>query len=318
MPSTVISDNEKLFFELYNAAVEADVDKILKKHGLIDDPGYWHPYGDNPSNYGVVENQQASPVPAIVEKLTNGIDAILERRCLEEDICPKSDVAPRSVEAAIKQFFPGHSSWDLPKHRKIQSESLQILAHGPRGETSLVIYDDGVGQHPENFPTTFLSLLRGNKNEIHFVQGKYNMGGAGAVVFCGRQRYQLIASKRYDGTGDIGFTLVRRHPLTDDEEKTKKSTWYEYLVIDQKIPAFASDTLDLGLHNRKFKTGSILKLYSYDLPSGSKSVISRDLNQSLNEYLFQPALPILTVDNAIRYPDDKNLGSVDKGDSQTA
>lgn len=307
MPSIDSSHHEKLFFELYQAAVEAEVDEILEKYGLLDEQHHWHPYGNNPSNYGVVENQQASPIPAIVEKLTNGIDAILERRCLEEMIDPKSDSAPRSMEKAIEKFFPGHGSWDLPKHRKIQSEALQILADGPRGETSLTIYDDGVGQHPEDFPDTFLSLLRGNKNEIHFVQGKYNMGGAGAVVFCGRKRYQLIGSKRFDGTGDFGFTLVRRHPLTDEEEKTKKATWYEYLVLDEKIPSFPCDTLDLGLHNRKFKTGSILKLYSYDLPAGSKSVISRDLNQSLNEYLFQPALPVLTVDNEARYPDDKNL-----------
>jgi len=43
------------------------------------------------------------------------------------------------------------------------------------------------------------------------------------------------------------------------------------------------------------------------LPSGSRSVISRDLNQSLNEFLFEPALPILTVDTKERYPEDRNL-----------
>ena len=63
----------------------------------------------------------------------------------------------------------------------------------------------------------------------------------------------------------------------------------------------------MGLHNRKFTTGTIIKLYSYHLPKGSRSVISRDLNQSINEYLFNPALPILTVDNAKRYPKDRNL-----------
>jgi hypothetical protein len=79
------------------------------------------------------------------------------------------------------------------------------------------------------------------------------------------------------------------------------------LKIDGKIPSFAIQSLDLKLHNRLFKTGTVIKLYSYDLPSGSRSVISRDLNQSINEYLFEPALPILTVDNKERYPDDRNL-----------
>jgi hypothetical protein len=65
--------------------------------------------------------------------------------------------------------------------------------------------------------------------------------------------------------------------------------------------------MDLGLYNRKFKTGTVIKLYSYDLPAGSRSVISRDLNQSINEYLFNPALPVFTIDQVERYPDDRNL-----------
>lgn len=298
---------EALFWDLYRCSKEADVRKVLQFAGLLECPKNWKPYGGTDNNYGVVENQQASPIPALVEKVTNSIDAILERRCLEEGIDPKSSAAPQSISAGIDRFFPDHRNWDLPAHRKQQSEKLQIIADGPRGKTSLVIYDDGVGQAPEDFEHTFLSLLRGNKNEIHFVQGKYNMGGAGAVVFCGKQRYQLIASKRYDNSSEFGFTLVRRHPLSSAEEKSRKNTWYEYLVIDGRIPSFEIDELDLGLANRKFRTGSILKLYSYDLPSGSRSVISRDLNQSLNEYLFHPALPVLTVDTKERYPDDRNL-----------
>ncbi len=296
-----------LFWELFNCPIEHEVQCLLKKENLLDSSDNWKPYGGNENNYGVVENQQASPIPALVEKITNGIDAILERRCWEEIGDPKSSEAPRSIDDGVATFFPDHKHWDLPSNRKQQSEKLQIVADGPRFETSLMIYDDGVGQAPENFETTFLSLLRGNKNEIHFVQGKYNMGGAGAVVFCGKNRYQLIGSKRYDGKTDFGFTLVRRHPLTIIEEKTRKNTWYEYLVVDGKIPSFPIEELDLGLSNRNFTTGSILKLYSYDLPKGARSVISRDLNQSLNEHLFSPALPVLTVDNIQRYPDDRNL-----------
>jgi len=298
---------ETLFWTLYRCPVEADVQTVLKNAGLLNSPTNWKPYGGNENNYGVVENQQASPIPALVEKITNGIDAILERRCLEEGIEPKSPEAPKSVPEGVAQFFPDHKNWDLTAHRKQQSEMLQIVADGPRLETSLVIFDEGIGQAPEDFENTFLSLLRGNKNEIHFVQGKYNMGGAGAVAFCGKHRYQLIASKRFDNNSEFGFTLVRRHPLTASEEVTRKNTWYEYLVIDGRIPSFNIDEIDLGLANRRFQTGSVIKLYSYDLPSGSRSVISRDLNQSLNEYLFRPALPILTVDTKERYPDDRNL-----------
>lgn len=300
-------DNKKLFELLFYSKTEEEVDNVIQSHHGIFKQENWYPYGDDESFFGVIENQQASPVPALIEKITNSIDAILTRKCYEYSIDPKSTEAPKSMEDAIQKFFPNNKQWDLTSFRKKQSESIQIIADGPRMNTSLIIYDDGEGQHPDDFEKTFLSLLRGNKNEIHFVQGKYNMGGSGAIVFCGKKRYHLIASRRFDGTSKFGFTLIRQHPFTEEEEVRKKNTWYEYFKIAGKIPSFEIDELDLGLFNRKFKTGTILKLYSYDLPAGSRSVISRDLNQSINEYLFEPALPLYTIDKKERYPDDRNL-----------
>ena len=291
----------QLFNKLYFAQTENDVDEILSTHPHISKPENWYPLGGNDNNFGVIENQQSTPIAALIEKITNSIDAVLMKKCLEAGIDPKSNQAPQSMDAARTSFFPDHRDWDLAGPRNQQAESIQILADGPKRNTSLIIYDDGEGQHPEEFENTFLSLLHGNKNEIRFVQGKYNMGGSGAIVFCGKKRYQLIGSKRYDNTGEFGFTLIREHPLSKAEEGTKKNTWYEYLKIDEKIPAFHLDQQDLGLFKRKFTTGTIIKLYSYDLPSGI-SDISRDLNQSINEYLFEPVLPVYTIEKEERYP----------------
>lgn len=290
----------QLFNKLYFAQTENDVDKILRTHLHIFTPENWFPLGGNENNFGVIENQQSTPIAALIEKITNSIDAVLMKKCLEADIDPKSSQAPQSMEDARTTFFPNHIDWDLARYRNQQAESIQILADGPRRNTSLIIYDDGEGQHPEEFENTFLSLLRGNKNEIHFVQGKYNMGGSGAIVFCGKKRYQLIGSKRYDNTGEFGFTLIREHSLSKAEKRVKKNTWYEYLKIDGKIPAFQADRQDLRLHNRTFTTGTIIKLYSYHLSGISD--ISRDLNQSINEYLFEPVLPVYTIEKEERYP----------------
>ena len=292
---------KQLFDKLYFAQTENNVDKTINAHPDIFKPENWHPLGGNENNFGVIENQQSAPIAALIEKITNSIDAVLMKKCLEAGIDPKSTQAPKSMDEARTEFFPTHRDWDLAEARNKQAENIQILADGPKRNTSLIIYDDGEGQHPEDFENTFLSLLQGNKNEIRFVQGKYNMGGSGAIVFCGKKRYQLIGSKRYDDSGDFGFTLIRKHPLSEVEENVKKNTWYEYFVIDGKIPFFHTDQLDLGLFKRKFTTGSIIKLYSYDLPKGI-SDISRDLNQSINEYLFEPVLPLYTIENEKRYP----------------
>ena len=307
--STQQPDLKALFLQLFHCPDEHAVDKLIQQNTAVFTPAKnWKPLGGSENMYGVIENQQASPIAALVEKITNSIDATLMRKCYEAGIDPKGVDAPKTMEAAVKQFYAGQADkWDLTSFRKKQAENIQIVASGPKLQPSLTIYDNGEGQHPQHFEDTFLSLLRGNKNEIHFVQGKYNMGGSGAIVFCGKRGYQLVASRRYDGSGPMGFTIIREHPLTKEEQGTRKNTWYEFLVLDGKIPSFPITELDLKLTGRSFTTGTIIKLYSYDLPAGSRSVISRDLNQSLNEFLFEPALPILTVDTKERYPDDKNL-----------
>lgn len=297
-----------LFLQLYNAGTEDEVESVLVQNSSIFfAQKNWHPLGGNENSFGVIENQQSSPIAALIEKITNSIDATLMKRCLELKIDPKSSDAPRTIPQALDVFYPNHNSdWSLKTFRRKQSEEIQIIADGPTRNTSVIIYDNGEGQHPNKFEDTFLSLLRGNKNEIHFVQGKYNMGGSGAIVFCGKRRYQLIASKRFDNSGEFGFTLIRQHPLTKEEEGIKKNTWYEYLKLDGEIPSFRIDRLDLGLHNRKFETGTIIKLFSYQFPSGY-SGFAQDLNQSINEFLYEPALPILTVDKKERYPKNKVL-----------
>ena len=64
--------------------------------------------------------------------------------------------------------------------------------------------------------------------------------------------------------------------------------------------------MDLKLFNRKFKTGTIIKMYSYQFPTGYYG-FAQDLNQSLNEFLFEPVLPVFTIDKKERYPNNKVL-----------
>ncbi len=302
--------NEKLFEALYLSPSEEKVDSLIQDYPEVFKNENWYPIGQNESNFSIIENQQSNPIAALVEKVTNSIDAILMKKCLENKINPTSREAPKSMEQAIDLFFPDNKNWDLQTNRKKQAENIQIIADGPPRQSAVIIYDNGEGQHPKDFESTFLSLMRGNKNEIHFVQGKYNMGGSGAIVFCGKG-YQLIGSKRFDNSGKFGFTLVREHPLSKDELETKKNTWYEYLKIGGEIPAFDIAELNLKLLNRQFTTGTIIKMYSYQMKGISG--FAQDLNQSLNEFLFKPVLPIFTIDTKERYPNNLVLETIAYG-----
>lgn len=292
-----------LFYKIYNCSSEYSLHEVL---GSFE--AEWHPLGDNKNNYGTVENQQSSPIAALIEKVTNSIDATLMKKCYEVNLDPRSKNAPKTMNKAVELFFsPEKENWHLSSVRKEQAKNIQIIADGSTKHPNLIIYDNGEGQHPEAFEDTLLSLSKGNKNDIPFVQGKYNMGGTGAIVFCGENRYQLIGSRRYDGTGEFGFTLIRKHPRSAHEKEALKNTWYEYLKIDGKIPSFAMDELDLGLADRKFKTGTIIKLFNYQLPKGTRGALPQEPRRALNQFLFEPALPLYLKDTPKRYPKNKVL-----------
>jgi hypothetical protein len=297
-------DIEKLFWDIYNAKSEEELNNLVNSNVLLNNNNNWKPYGrDDKNNFGTFENQQSKPVPALVEKITNSIDSLLLKKCRTEKIDPRSKAAPKTMEEAVEKFYGiknGDFSEVSTSERRGIAEDIQIIATGEPTSPNITIYDNGEGQHPSDFPNTFLSLYSGNKTDIPFVQGKYNMGSTGAVVFCGKKnRYQLIGSKLQtelaDGrsSNEFGFTLVRRHPLTNEEEKQFKVAWYEYFLVNDEIPRFDITEIELGLWERKFTCGSIVKLYSYQLPSRSRSDITLDLWRDLNQYLYHPALPIL-------------------------
>lgn len=295
----------KLLLDLYNASCAESLYQTICSYGL-DGSEYWKPYGGNLNNAGTFENQQSSPENALVEKLTNSIDAILMKECMTRGINPKdkSDPnVPKSINEATKMFFNvDNGKWEniISTERNRIAQNIQVILTGDKQAPNVAIYDNGEGQNPSNFENTFLSIARGNKNDVPFVQGKYNMGSTGSLVFCGeKHRYQMIVSRRNtslpDSDGSIGFTLVRRHILTPDEESKYKLTWYEYLVIDDKIPSTNDKQLDLGLNNRLFECGSVVKMYSYQLTHPSNATF--ELWRDLNPLLFESALPMIIYES---------------------
>ena len=291
---------EKIFWELYNAESEIEVEKIILSNDIFSNPDNWKPYGGNEGNSGTFKGQQGEAVPALIEKITNSIDATLIKECVFNGIDPKSAEAPKSMSEAVELFYGvknGEIGELTNKERRELAENIQIIATGDKTEPCITIFDMGEGQCPEDFEKTFLSLHKNNKVSIQFVQGKYNMGSTGAVVFCGEKKYQLIASKKNTELNNgqeakFGFTLVRRHPLSVKDNNSLRATWYEYFKPDNEIASFEAKNLDLGLYNRTFEYGSIVKLYSYQLPRGSRSDVTLDLWRDLNQYMYHLPLPI--------------------------
>ena len=205
---------------------------VLRKWEFWEDASNWKPYGNVQNNRGIVGNQQSSPVASLVEKIVNSIDAVLTGQCLRAGIDPTGAQAPRTMQSAIEMLFQvrdGRIETLSPAERTKLAEMIVLVATGTKENPNYVLVDQGEGQSPDKFESTFLSLLRDNKTRIPFVQGKYNMGGTGVLQFSGKNSFQLIVSKRQSWIGQPhspladrwGFTLTRRlEPNVDQPQSS--------------------------------------------------------------------------------------------------
>jgi len=323
---------KQLCMRLLRADTENDVIEILKNAGFWDNTDAWRLYGDKEGNFAQAGNQQALPEAAFVEKIVNCCDSRLMDECLKRGIDPESNDAPRNVRDAVAMFFENRRAenqeagtlrnWSS-EQRTEQSRFITIAATGGRptrgrrtANMCLTIVDQGEGQSGQRLPKTILSLNAKNKQRIRFVQGKFNMGGSGALRFCGRFGLQLVISKRDpilaakecagDRTVDQwAFTIVRREqPSSKSGEPIHSEFTYLAPVGCVKNPrrgevlTFDADMLPLmpvadEPYKRDVSWGTAIKLYEYETSVGQSNVLWPDgLLYALERLLPEIALPV--------------------------
>jgi hypothetical protein len=314
---------KQIALALMNAGSEDEIIQLLRDEGYWEDPSVWRYLNDDESNYAIAGNQQSRPEAALVEKLVNAVDATLINECCLADVDPESKDAPRSIREAVARFIekapnPESPSTGRVKHwpegeRTKRARLITLAASGKtpqQGNPNFSIADVGEGQAPGDFPDTLMSLQRGNKMKIHFVQGKWNMGGTGALRFCGKNGIQVVVSRRNPalaGAGesdkDWGFTVVRREKATGDQRYSS----YTYLApLNSKerprhgdVLHFAADQFPIlpegrEPHARMATHGTLIKLVEYDAPGFRSNIIRTDpgLLRRLDFLLPEVALPI--------------------------
>lgn len=291
----------EICLQLVRAESEEKVVEILEKDKLWEKNSEWKLYGGKENNYSQIGNQQSEPDAALTEKLTNAVDAVLMRECLKRDRDPEGENAPQSVTEAVENFFDIEDGFLYnisAKKRTKLAQNIGLVATGARSKPNYIVFDKGEGQHPEDFSNTFLSLEESNKLKIPFVQGQFNMGGSGALRFCGDRNIQLLISRRNPGITDKesewGFTVVRRV----DPEGNRKNSVFQYLTLDGEIPKFGAESLpvlpgedDEEAYGEPLKAGSYLKMYDYNM-KGYKTNILFDLYNRISLMLPQIAVPI--------------------------
>lgn len=296
---------KELALALAYADTEEQVKQMLEEAGLWEDsPTNWKVIDEGHQNFSTIGNQQASADVALTEKIVNSVDAVMLSKCLEKGIDPESSEAPQSIAEAQKKFFDiydGALSRVDSQQRSQLAEEILLVVTGTKKRPSYTIIDKGEGQSPNSFVNTFLSLNRGNKNKIKFVQGKFGMGGTGVLPFGSlNHNLQLVISKRNPNIKTEqpddrwGVTIIRRRR----PEADMRSSEYIYLAPKGEIISFHSNSLPLlpgaypQAYKEKLEYGSFIKLYEYQIDDSLASHISQHFYHRLSLLLPRIALPV--------------------------
>lgn len=300
---TKLIDNKEIFLKLLSISSSDEVASLIESDIFFKlENCSWKPYGGRDNNSGQVEGQMKSSSNALVEKLTNSIDALLMRRCYEvEGSAPdsKDPKLPKSLSEAINKYFGGEDEIN-EKRSDWAKKHLVVLAEGDKKKPTLTVIDRGEGQSPERIQNTIVHLSGSIKRNVDFVFGKYHQGGSAAIRFCGSKArcYQLILSRRAETIADknkpnnYGWTLVRRNYKS-------RTAYYEYCA-DKDGNTFYfkfEKPLKIAGLDIEFTDGCLIRLFDYYLDNPSNITYGRNsLAFDIDQKLQKSPLPIYLQD----------------------
>jgi hypothetical protein len=274
-----VTSDKNLADLLWAAQTAADVEHIL---GLVTTTAI--PVGRD-NNIGTIR-MASDPGLAMIERLTNGIDSLLELAVLLD---PSAD--PKTPqEAAALLGVPAGGIQDMTDgQRRALGEKLVISLHesGAKRRPTVRVTDRGMGQHPSLFQKTLLSLNESNKVGKPYTMGTYGQGGS--VTF-GFSKYTLILSRRHpslleDGQDDVvGWTIVYEEETDPSKNILPRYVW---VVQENGSPFTLSGSLFPDL-----PYGARITHVEYDVQN-LQGPFTTQMWQFLHAALFEPVLPFI-------------------------
>src|SRR3989344_1584371 len=294
---------------LMNLRKPGDVSNFLQS---LDNSFSWENFGKDETNYPRLAFSK-SGVTAMIERITNAIDAILENK--KETRKNSTDNEVSSPREAIEKWFNvkgGHISFLNEKERReIAQNSISLILEdsGIEKKPTVVVKDIGIGIHPEDFEGSIVGLGGSLKRTKSYLLGAYGWGGSQTLIWCNGALdatnveslpLAIIVSRKNpllltDGQKDeVGWTIIRYK-----DNPHEKHGVFQYLIKNGKIPTAAPKNLP-----KDFPHGTCITHIAYHLESfyGRMTLASYRLFQGL---LFDPVLPFWLYD--ARYKEGRTI-----------
>ena len=274
---------KEIFNKVMSAYKTKDVTDILRDIGLKNIN--WYAVGGKRNNSGIID-MGADPASALTERITNAIDAVLEKEWINQG--SPSDIS--SPRLAVKEWFgiPKGQLSQITDSRDERLESLSDLItisfhdSDKEDKPTVEIRDKGIGLKSEQFKETILNLNGENKIGKLHLMGAYGQGGSTALSF---SNYTIIVSKSKFDKNKASFTIVR---VNQGDIAKDKNPWYEYMV-DKKT----GHPFQFEISNKGFEEGTLIRHILMDLGKykGTITTPSNSLWYLTHHYLFDPVIP---------------------------
>ncbi len=303
--------------EILNIYKASDVDSFIKKLTgyTLEEKNlnynnisrYWKFLGNNSSN-GSSINILKRGEKGIIERITNAIDAVIEKQKIKNNIVGASS-ASNIIKKAFPRYYDNFSNLSKGTHFKVQTfdaaDQVILAANDATGTTKITfdVIDQGIGISGKNFPQTILSLNAGNKlsREKAYLIGAFGQGGSTSLPFT---YATIIISKQ---NNHYYFTVIKEVELSD-----YKNSCYVYLTIDDEIPeANLEDQMDNESSYLttfiKSESGTLVRMVETDI---SKEYRTNDIAKEhmlinyIDTNLFNIGLPVKIVDNRANFKDN--------------
>jgi hypothetical protein len=271
-------------------------DRRLPDKGWQAGKLHWYPVGGDRGNAGRIKLAGNAENP-IGERLINAMEGVIELQRQRELLTNPSAMCPTSPRDAVKRYFDLPPLDQLPnwpdlirgekpkKYARNVARLINVrLFREKKGEYTVVIRDQGIGQPPQQLHATLLSLGSSDKGDKPYLIGVFGQGGSSAYAasemswLLSRRAPELVNSEQDRG---MGWTVVK-HIFP----KGRRDDYYAYLAAspDGAVPCFSASAADaVGIGH-----GTRLAHISYDF---GKTEPAATLYSSLNHLLFNPVLP---------------------------
>ena len=247
------------------------------------------------------------PGKVLIERVTNGVDAVLEKEKEKNNIespeCP-DDI----IKVAFPNFYKNKQEILAGRcNRQNACEAMDkiVVAINDSNKSTrptIDVIDQGCGLDGSMFADTILSIHKGNKSttDKNYLIGAFGQGGSTSLPF---SFATIIISKR---NNKYSFTIIKKCLFSD-----MKMHSYVYFTPTGQVPYAENDNHNYNSdYLNKFinsESGTLIRMIDMEIPRDYRiNGISKPemLGDYVNTELYNVGLPVKMIENRVDFSEN--------------